>query len=574
MTEVLASGPRGYAIVGAALLSVVLPLGCLEAMPTFGAACASHEDCDALGVCFDGACVPRDFPGLELGDDDGGPTLDAGGDDDAGPLDAGFDAGPLDAGFDAGPIDAGDDDAGVSEDAGANDAGDDDAGPLDAGFDAGPQPVCGDNVVEGDEQCDWGDGRNGVGETPCTGACTFDLSSPRRVNLDPLGGQQSGQVSGYAQISADGRHVAYMSDSLDVSNAATEGRDPIVRVVLLDLTTGSTVIVNEGANASASNPSLSADGDVVVFDSTATNLGADTDTNGTSDVYAYRRSTGELLLVSKSPTTNAAANGASFRGRVDASGQTVVFMSNATDLVAGTPSRFEVFRADLDAPADIVHVSTNETGGLLNEHSENPVISGDGSTVAFYMYASDFFGTDNNGSPDTVFIDEQRGYASRPPAGGEADGASYVESISHDGGLIALRTTAANLSGGSFQQSVLFEKATGQIHRIAWSAGQAPNAVSTGAFVSGDGRYVAFNSGATNLVTDDSSVIDVYVRRVEGFSTSGLPTRVTAYNDGAGVPVMPYDGAVILFTSKASNIVPNDTNGYHDIFLVRNPLYP
>lgn len=584
-------------LVGAGLAALVVGApGCLDPMPVFGAPCDGDDDCRALGVCFDGACVPKDFPGLP-GDerDDGGPSPDAGGGDDGGegddagsadsgtvdasvpPGDAGnADGGDDDAGDDdAGDDDAGDDDAG-SDDAGPVDGGDgDDAGPPDAGFDAGPLPVCGDGVVAGDEDCDWG-GRNGVGDVPCTASCVLDFSSPRRVNLDPLGGQLSGLTAG-GTISANGRFVLYWTRALDVANAATEGDGSLYHLALLDLTTGTTVVIDAGGNGGVSSgASLSADGEVVVFASTATNLTTDTDTNGESDVFAYRRSTGEIRLLSKNPTTGAAANSFSYHPWVDAAGTTVVFASYATDLVeATTVVRGEIFKVELDAPGQIIHVSTSEGGGLLDDYSDNPLISGDGSTIAFYMYATNFFGADTNGSPDSVFVrDGARGYISRPPGGGEATGPSYVQSISHDGDLVTFRTSAQNLSGSSIQQSILFDRKTGQLHRIAWSAGQPPNAQARDAIISGDGRFVAFPSGATNLVTNDSSTVDIYVRAVEGFSTSGVPTRVTSYNSGAGVVAMPYDGSLILFTSDATDIVPNDTNGFHDVFLVKNPLHP
>lgn len=555
---------------------VVVATGCLDPMPLFGGPCGSDEDCAALGVCFEGACVPKDFPGLGDGDDDAGAQPDAGGEqdaggDDGGPVDAGQDAGPVDAGFDAGPEDAGERDAGDDDDAGPGDA-----GPGDAGFDAGPPAECGDGVVEGDEECDWGEGRNGIPTVLCSSSCTYDLSVPRRINLDPLGGEQSGVVSGYPIISANGRFVVYQTDALDVLNAATEGRDARPNLALLDLATGTTVLIDAGANdATASLFSISADGEVVVFASRATNLTPDPDTNNVHDVFAYRRSTGTITLVSKNPDTGAAANAGSLHPYVDASGNTVVFMSEATDLVPATPSRFEIFKVNLDAPTQFVHVSTSETGGQLNEHSENPLISGDGSTIAFYMYASNFDGADTNDSPDSVFVaGETRGYISRLEGQGSANGASYVQSVSHDGRLFAFRTTAESLSGGTYQQSMLFDRATNQMHRIAWSANQPPNATATGAIVSGDGRYVAFASGATNLVTGDTSDFDIFVRRVEGFTPNSVPTRVTSYNAGVGGPSMPYDGSVILFSSHATNVVPNDTNGYHDLFLVANPLYP
>ena len=103
------------------------------------------------------------------------------------------------------------------------------------------------------------------------------------------------------------------------------------------------------------------------------------------------------------------------------------------------------------------------------------------------------------------------------------------------------------------------------------SAGVDPNSESYGASISGDGRYVAFHSQATNLVAGTTGFRPrVYVRDL---NVGGLTRLVSTDSTGIDAnydsvnPSISADGRYVAFTSDATNLVSNDTNGTHDVFL-------
>src|SRR5207244_1451712 len=96
------------------------------------------------------------------------------------------------------------------------------------------------------------------------------------------------------------------------------------------------------------------------------------------------------------------------------------------------------------------------------------------------------------------------------------------------------------------------------------------NAHSSHPSISADGRYVAFQSYATNLVLgDDNGYIDVFVRDRQ----TGQTTRVSVDsaglqgNDYSDSPSISADGSYVAFHAAASNLVPGDTNGKEDVFV-------
>jgi Tol biopolymer transport system component len=87
--------------------------------------------------------------------------------------------------------------------------------------------------------------------------------------------------------------------------------------------------------------------------------------------------------------------------------------------------------------------------------------------------------------------------------------------------------------------------------------------------ISGDGSYVAFFSFAANLVPGDDGMSDVFVRDLRARTTAkvsgGVGGRLgDAYSD---FPSISTDGKYVAFESEATNLVEDDTNGYSDIFV-------
>jgi Tol biopolymer transport system component len=150
-----------------------------------------------------------------------------------------------------------------------------------------------------------------------------------------------------------------------------------------DLQTGVITRVSEDAagaqgNWSSDNPSLSADGRFVAFQSIASNLVAG-DTNGTGDVFVKDLQTGAITRVS----TEGAGSPS-----ISADGRFVAFASNADNLVPGDTNGFtDVFVKDLQTGA-ITRVSLDAAGAQGNSHSSSPSLSADGRLVAFWSYAN------------------------------------------------------------------------------------------------------------------------------------------------------------------------------------------
>jgi hypothetical protein len=162
------------------------------------------------------------------------------------------------------------------------------------------------------------------------------------------------------KISADGRFVLFDSDATDLVGGALNGR--VVDVFRKDMVTGDVTLVSQGKDGSGGTgdstaDSISADGNLAVFTSTASNLVLG-DGNGTADVFARNLATGVTSMVSVHPDGNSLA-GPSAQGAISADGRFVAFASQANGVVAGQPpsSRARIYRRDL-ATGALVEVTT------------------------------------------------------------------------------------------------------------------------------------------------------------------------------------------------------------------------
>ena len=158
--------------------------------------------------------------------------------------------------------------------------------------------------------------------------------------------------------------------------------------------------------------------------------------------------------------------------------------------------------------------------------------------------------------------------------GAEADGPSEAASVSADGRFVAFASDAANLVANDTlgaRDIFVRDLQAGTTERISIGTGGAEaNNHSFAPGVSGDGRYVAFASFASNIVANDlngESDIFVYDR------TAGTVERVSVASDGTEgneesvTPSISADGRYVTFTSPANNLVASDTNNDRDVFL-------
>jgi Tol biopolymer transport system component len=351
-----------------------------------------------------------------------------------------------------------------------------------------------------------------------------------RVSVDSSGAEGDGN-SHWPSISSDGRYVAFYSHATNLVAGDTNGfRDVFVH----DRQTGQTTRVSvdstgvEG-DADSSWHSISSDGRYVAFDSRATNLVAG-DTNGSEDVFVHDRQTGQTTRASVD-STGIEGDGDSVLPRISSDGRYVAFESLATNLVAGdTNGSYDVFVHDRQT-GQTTRVSVDSTGVEGDADSSWPSISSDGRYVAFHSYATNLVAGDTNGSRDVFVHDRQTGQTTRvsvDSTGIEGDGGSSYQSISSDGRYVAFYSYATNLVTGdtnSFRDVFVHDRQTGQTTRVSVdSTGAEGDRESAWPSISSDGRYVAFDSVATNLVAGDNNGFrDVFVHDSLGQKVKGIP---------------------------------------------------
>ncbi len=321
-------------------------------------------------------------------------------------------------------------------------------------------------------------------------------------------------------------------------------------------------------------PAMSADGRFVAFESSASNLVAG-DTNGRYDVFVRDRLAGVTRRVSVG--AGGQANNGSDSPAISADGRFVAFYSDASNLVAGdTNGRSDVFVRD--RLAGVTRRVSVGAGGQANSESFGPAISADGRFVAFYSYASNLVAGDTNGRSDVFVRDRLAGVTRRVSvgAGGQANSDSFGPAISADGRFVAFDSSASNLvvgdTNGTFDVFVR-DRLAGVTRRVSVGAGGQANSDSLSPAISADGRFVAFESNASNLVAGDTNATDdVFVRD----RLAGVTRRVSVgaggqANSSSGSPAISANGRSVAYTSNASNLVRGDTNGAQDVF-VRDPL--
>lgn len=341
------------------------------------------------------------------------------------------------------------------------------------------------------------------------------ISAIDRVSTTSTGGEANGQ-SQLGGLSVDGRYVVFGSLATNlVGDKVSSSRDIYVK----DRLTGQVERVSVDANGGESNatsagdPAISRDGTLVVFSSDASDL-VSGDSNGNRDVFAKNRLTGAVTLVSVT-ASGTQANRNCHSPVLSGNGRYVVFESQSTNLVAGSSGNHNIFMRDLQTGA-IEQISVDSGEIQLVGSSYDPSVSQDGSLVVFTL--EDFSASSY---PFPIYLRDRTA------------GTSTIISRHTDG------TIANNQSFGSR--------------------------------LTPDGRYVAYWSDASNLVDSDNNFYsDVFVRDLQ----NDVTTRVSlSSSDGETdsysnrIPSISDDGRFVAFASFATNLVTGDNNGKWDIFL-------
>jgi Tol biopolymer transport system component len=411
------------------------------------------------------------------------------------------------------------------------------------------------------------------------------VSEPNDLNAP---GRPTEQIN--PAISADGRFVAYVG-----SVGVTGGPDEVSAIgetgtgVFLHEIGGSTIPVDVPFGAGA--PSLSNSGRYLAFASEDPDL-SDEDRNSSTtpagdtfpvrNIFVYDRSTGAIGLVSRgNGAKGTGGNENSNLPSISADGHYVAFQTEATNFLHGSYGGIFVrdLRRHTTTPAASLRL---HPGGQLNG-GFTPSISAHGRWVAFLTTAHLPYG---NALEVAVrdMIGKRAIYASRASGrqGPLAAGDCKLPAISADGRYVAFASKAKNLSRDDkddiedvFVRDLKTNR-TSLVSRAKGKRGAAANGDSSNPSISADGRYVAFESYASNLgPADNSTQPDVFVRDMRSghvFLASRADGNGAAANASSANPAISADGRYVAFDSRGSNLSPADT--LHPTSIFRYQLLP
>jgi uncharacterized repeat protein (TIGR01451 family) len=397
-----------------------------------------------------------------------------------------------------------------------------------------------------------------------------------RISVDSAG-VEGDLESANCSNSADGRYVAFGSTAANLVAGDTNGfRDIFVR----DRIAGTTIRVSVDsaggqADAESESFSISADGRYVVFATIAANLVAG-DTNGTYDIFVHDRLTGTTTRASVDSTGNQ-GDGDCSNPAISADGRYVAFVSSASNLVAGDNNgALDIFVRD-QRTGKTVLVSVDSAELQAEADCGLPEISADGRYVVFVSSAANLVAGDTNGYPDIFVRDRFAGTTTRvnvDSAGSESDAWSDLPSISADGRYVAFESIATNLVAGDTNSAYdvfVRDQKAGTTTRVSTdSTGLEGNASSSTPAISADGRFVAFSSIATNLVAGDTDATqDIFVHDRYPGKTTLVSVGSTGIKGDADSPnpSISADGRFVAFQSYATNLVAGDANAAADIFV-------
>ncbi|MEU7903745.1 hypothetical protein [Actinoplanes sp. NPDC049118] len=413
------------------------------------------------------------------------------------------------------------------------------------------------------------------------GAWADEPPGTLRVTL-AYDGAEANDSSDFPAVSGDGRFVAFGSNAINiVQRDLNNAHDIFVR----DLSTGVNTRVSvatdgTAANAASYGAALSHDGRFVAFYSSASNL-VQGDTNKVADVFVHDRQAGTTSRVSVA-TDGTEGNGPSQNPGLSADGRWVTFSTTATNLAPGAVGpKSKVLLHDRET-GTTAEVSVRPDGTSGTEDSSLPRISADGRYVSFVS-------SDRQIVPSPRFIamnayvrDLQSGTTVRVNAtslsslGYAIPKVGTPVTVSPDGRYATLLTDSVMVPEDTNRVTDAYrvELATGTVTRVSVGVDgvqgdKASGLLITGASMSADGRYIAFDSEATNFVAGDTNgVRDIFVRdTVDGTTTlvsaGGAPNTRPSY-----YPAISADGSVVVFTTDGALTV-DDTNLRSDVYLHR-----
>jgi Tol biopolymer transport system component len=347
------------------------------------------------------------------------------------------------------------------------------------------------------------------------------------------------------------------------------------------------------ANSSVEAVKISGNGRYVVFASAADTL-VSGDTNGIKDVFRRDLLTGVTELVSIGFLLDPTDDESDFPS-ISNDGRYVAFSSFATNLVATPQFLPQIYVRDMNATSGngIVLVSQDSLGNPGDDGSIKPAISGDGIYIAYESFATNLAGTHPVGMSHIyrtdwganttlqVTVTSLGAEPTQGPVTSVPTRESRSAAISDDGSRIAFVAGFTDLvSGDTNGLPDVFVATIGPLGAVTIVLASdtldpfdpVTDAYSDHPSISGDGKFVAFDSKASNLVKPDSSLgnVDVYVFNVDfpavervSLNSSGIQAAIF----DSQRPALSQDGRYVVFDSAASNLIDGDTNGALDVFI-------
>ncbi len=378
-------------------------------------------------------------------------------------------------------------------------------------------------------------------------------------------GAQGNGASSAASLSDDGRYVTFSSTATTlVPNDTNSQADIFVR----DRELGTTQRVNLGIGGeqalggTSSNASISNDGQVVQFTSSAINL-IGLDTNDQSDVFVHDRKTNMTTRVSVASNGAQAAGGASSGGVMTPDGRYIAFASAATNLVTSdTNAATDVFLHDRQT-GTTQRVSLTNGGLQATGSSGGPSLSVNGQVVAFVSSATNIVASDSNGKIDVFVRDLQAGTTTRVsvgPAGAQGNDDSFSPMVSGDGRFVVFDSRATNLVPNGGSGTYLHDRTTGvtsalNINPVSTQTFSAPR-------ITRDGRHVCYSFRESATALNQLFVVDVQtLAKIRVDSGTGVGSDL--HSLGCAING---DATLAAFDTRVP-LVQGDTNNVSDVFL-------
>ncbi len=334
-----------------------------------------------------------------------------------------------------------------------------------------------------------------------------------------------------------------------------------------------------GSPTQTHSPTISADGRFVGFSGGWTGFGSDA--NSDTDVFVKDVTNGTFSNEHAS-ASGTSGNSGSGSPVISADGRLLAFMSASSNLVSGSSSSglYDIYVAGVGT-SSIERVSTG-TGGVLaaNGRSENPDISGTGRYVVFESDTSNWAAGGSTTYSDIFVKDRVTGTLTRvstSTSGGDGNGDSSNAKISNDGRFIVFQSAATNLTAGDtngYTDIFVWDKSDGSLTNLSslMTVVSNPNNSCVNpdvAYDSGWGGKIVFETARSLVAADTNNATDVYAYDM----TDDTFQLVSSKADGSSVGVssgnasISGDGRFVVFTSGSDALVSNDTNGYADVFV-------